>query len=336
MNRTFFNLTKIAKAEYREDLVTIWFLYKALFTSGAVLNVTVVYVLLRGGRIRQNISCFLVFHLSVTHLLFHTTIPLVWKIHGHKGTSLSCKILTSLDLACAAAIFNSMLAIAWDRYRNIMRPFKSLAPRSAKVYLMLTAAIWIYALVTSLPFLFSARTYTEVFCPKGTSPRNGTCQKIIFCHMPADWRTKLSRTTYFILAFVIPFIYIFFAYTKIAFSLWKRSKNGKIHIAVAKRKVKSTRLMSIAVCGLVFCWGPKFFVDLLTVYGVFDEKFFVLQIISYLAQMSSSSINPVIYAFFSREFRENLRSYCCCCCRSSRVFFRKRHRFASNRVESIM
>lgn len=94
--------------------------------------------------------------------------------------------------------------------------------------------------------------------------------------MFVDWRIKLLRMIYFILVFVIFFIYIFFVYIKIVFSLWKRSKNGKIYIVVVKCKVKFICLMIVVVCGFVFCWGLKFFVDLFIVYGVFDEKFFVL------------------------------------------------------------
>lgn len=342
MNQTLQNWSRTCQPNsssppaYSSDLLPFWIIYRVLFTSEAVLNIMVAFVLLRSGKTRQNISSFLVFHLSVTHLLFHMTIPLVWNIHGHNGTSASCKILIFIDLACAAAIFNSLVAIAWDRHRNILRPFESLAPTNFKVYLMLVAAIWTYAFVTCVPFIFSVRTYPRVICVKDNNRGTETCKKTNFCHLPTGWRTQLSKTVYFLLAFVIPLLYMFFAYTKIALSLRRRSRNGTVHRAVAKRKVKSTRLMIIAVFGFVFCWGPKFFVDLLTVYGVLDEKFWVLQLCSYLAQVSSSSINPAIYAFFSPEFRKILRKYCCCCC-SSRVYSSQRHRFSyGNRVESIM
>ena len=167
-------------------------------------------------------------------------------------------------LVCAAAIFNSLVAIAWDRRKNILRPFKSLAPRNFMVYLRLVAIIWIYAFFTSASFIFSIRMDSRVFCFKGNSNATKRYENISFCHLPTDWKTKLSETIYFLLAFVIPLLYMFFAYTKIASSLWKRSKNGTIHSAIAKCKVKSIRLMIIAVFGFVFCWGPKFFADLLT------------------------------------------------------------------------
>jgi len=73
-------------------------------------------------------------------------------------------------------------------------------------------------------------------------------------------------------------MYMFFTYTRIAVSLWKRSKNGTIHGAVAKSKVKSTRLMVVAVLGFALCWGPTFWVELLLVYGVRSANDFALRI----------------------------------------------------------
>ncbi|XP_078343982.1 neuropeptide FF receptor 2-like [Oculina patagonica] len=319
---------------YRSGFVYYWYIaYYVLLSCGAVLNSMVVFVMLRSGKIWQNISSFLIFHLSVTHLLFHVTVPVFWSLHFSKGNSSSCKALVLVDLACAAAIFNSLVAITWDRHRNVLRPFKSLGPRHLKTFLMLVAAIWTYAFVTSAPFIYSVRKDSRVICSK---KNNGTttCKNYSFCHLPSDWKTQLSKTIYFLLAFVIPLMYMFIAYTKIAVSLWERSKNGTIHGAVAKSKVKSTRLMVIAVLGFVLCWGPKFFVDLLNAYGVYSENNFELQIWCFLAQTSSSSINPAIYAFFSPEFRKLFFKFCCCC-GSWRVFSRCRRHFDANRVQPI-
>jgi len=46
---------------------------------------------------------------------------------------------------------------------------------------------------------------------------------------------------------------MFLTYTKIAVFLWKRSKNGTIHGAVAKCKMKSIRLMVVAGFGFRLC-----------------------------------------------------------------------------------
>jgi len=130
---------------------------------------------------------------------------------------------------------------------------------------------------------------------------------------------------------------MFLTYTKIAVSLWKRSKNGTMHGAVAKFKVKSTRLMVVAVLGFVLCWGLTFWVELLyaTVYGVRSVNNFALRIWCYLAQMSSSCLNPAIYAFFSPEFSKLVFKFCCRCYTGC-GFTRCRHRSHVNQVQPTM
>ena len=268
--------------------------------------------MLRSGKMRQNISSFLIFHLSLTHL-FHLTTSMMFPFFAYSLSHASCIATVLIRHACAAAIFNSLVAIAWDRHRNVLRPFKSLAPRHLKTYLMLVAAIWTYAFATSAPFIYSVRTETVVTCSKENNGTEKCKEQYSFCYFPLDWKTQLSITIYFLLAFVFPVMYIFLAYTNIAVSLWKRSKTGTIHGAVAKCKVKSTRLMVVAVLGFVVCWGPTFWVDLLTVYGAIKQPF-VLVIWCLITQTSSSCINPAIYAFFSPEFRKLFVRFCCCGC----------------------
>ena len=325
---------------YDEDFIFLSIMiYYVLFLSGAVLNIIVVFVMARSGKIRQNISSFLIFHLSVTHLCYFSVTLILGGLYLASSrdhtldNSSSCKASVLIDLACAAAIFSSLVAIAWDRHRNVLRPFKSLTPRHLKTFLTLLAAIWIYAFLTSFPFIYSVRTFSVVICPKddnGTEP----CKEFRWCHLPSDWITQLSKTIYFMLAFVFPLIYMFLTYTKIAVNLWKRSKNGTIHGAVAKCKVRSTRLMVVAVLVFVVCWGPTFWIDLLSVYGAFENTF-ILQIWCWIAKTLSSCVNPVIYAFLSPEFRKHFLKFCCCCC-TCRVCCSHRRRHHRNQVQPVM
>ena len=124
-----------------------------------------------------------------------------------------------------------------------------------------------------------------------------------------------------VVAFVAPLLYIFFAYGKIAVSLWNRSKHGTIHKAVAKAKMKSTRLMVAAVLVFVVCWAPTLELQLLEVYCIVEnlssKYFFIVYFWCIILQISSSSINPVIYAFLCPEFRRGVLRHCCFCCSSN-------------------
>ena len=338
MNHTLANWSIISETNstllrtYSADFIFLAFIaLYVLFSCGTVLNITVVFIMLRSGKIWQNISSFLIFHLSLTNLFYLTTSMLRFFVSS--SSHASCIATVLIGHACAATVFNSLVAIAWDRHRNVLRPFKSLAPRHLKTYLMLVAAIWTYAFITSAPFIYSVRIKPVKTCSKENNG-TGKCKEYSFCHLPSDGKTQLSRTIYFFLAFVFPLMYMVLAYTNIAVSLWKRSKTGIIHGAVAKCKVKSTRLMVVAVLGFVFCWGPTFWVDLLMVYGAIEDSF-LLEVWCFITQTSSSCINPVIYAFFSPEFRKLFVRFCCCGC-SCRRCARRGLRERANRVQPVM
>ena len=309
----------------------MYYAYITLFGCGNFLNLLVIYVMFRSHKIRSSISSFLIFYLSLTHVVFHLAVPLI-RIHPHW-----CKASVLIELTCAAAIFGGLAAIAWDRKRNVLQPFKSLVRPHLKAYLLLVACIWIYAFTTSTPFVFSVRSHLQEICWR---ENNGTenCRKYTSCHSPTDWKSQLSKTLYFIMAFVAPLLYMVVTYTKVAVSLWKRSKTGTIHGAVAKYKARSIRLMIIAVLVFAVCWGLNFITDLLRVYGVLDnislESDVLLRIWCLIAQASSSCLNPAIYAFFSPEFRRNCVKYCCCCF-SCCVSLHRRYYYNANRVQPV-
>ncbi|KAJ7373055.1 hypothetical protein OS493_014201 [Desmophyllum pertusum] len=146
-----------------------------------------------------------------------------------------------------------------------------------------------------------------------------TCEEYMFCHTPFDWKTQISETVYFLMAFFLPLSYMLVAYTRIAVRLWKRSKNGMIHSAVAKHKTKSIRLLIVAVLGFVICWGPSILMNFLAQFGVFEGQSFESEVmlemwLIFIAPASSSCINTAVYAYFSPEFRKNCIKFGCCCC----------------------
>ena len=63
----------------------------------------------------------------------------------------------------------------------------------------------------------------------------------------------MSKTFFFITAFLVPFMYMLVTYIKSAASLWKRSKTGEIRGAVAKFKVRTIRLMVMTLLVFAVC-----------------------------------------------------------------------------------
>ena len=69
----------------------------------------------------------------------------------------------------------------------------------------------------------------------------------------------MSKTLFFIMAFLIPFTYMLVTFTKSAVKLWKTGKTEEIHGAVAKCKVRTIRFIVMALLcrmlGMEFCCG---------------------------------------------------------------------------------
>lgn len=282
--------------------------------------------MVRSGQLRKNISSFLLFHLSVTHLLFHVVVPAV-TMRGktlQRSSDAMCKVSAFVEHACPAAIFSTLMAIAWDRHKNILQPFNSLVAKTMKSYLLLVAVIWTYAVISSASFVISTTVRYDNICSIVNNTQQ-QCEELKSCRTPSDWKVQLSVTFYFLVAFVIPLTYMTFAYTRIAVRLWKRSKTGIIHSAVAKHKTKSIRLLLVAILGFVLCWSPSILINLLDRYGVLEglsleEKVKLKLWCHFIAPASSSLINTAVYAYFSPEFRKNCVKFGCCCCSSCQPF----------------
>ena len=316
------------------NFVFLWIItYYVLIVCGVFLNLLVIYVMLRSQKIRTSISSFLIFHLSLTHVLYHVAVPLLTISGLEDSPQLSCKAFVFMEHSCAAAIFSSLAAIARDRHRNISQPFKSLAPQCLKTYLLLIASVWLYACVTAMPFIFSVESNSQEVCWKEKNAATEKCRKYTSCNWSSTWKTQLSKTLFFFTAFLIPFTYMLVTYTKSAVSLWKRSKSGQIHGAVAKCKVRTIRLMVMALLVFAVGWGFNFVVELLRVYGVAENNF-MLQMLCFTAQASSSCLNPIVYAILSPEFRKNCVKYCCCCFPCC-CFIHDRCQFCKNRVQPV-
>ena len=165
------------------NFVFLWTItYYVLIGSGFFLNLLVIYVMLRSRKIRTSISSFLIFHLSLTHVLYHVGVALLRITELEDSPQSSSKAFVFTELSCAATIFSSLAAIAWDRHRNISQPFKSLAPQYLKTYFLLIASVWLYAFVTAMPFIFSVQSNSQEICWKENNAATEKCRKYTSCN----------------------------------------------------------------------------------------------------------------------------------------------------------
>lgn len=108
---------------------TILSVYIVLIVIGIFVNGAVSLVMLRGKRFKKNASNFFIFHITFTELAIRLVLfpLLLHSLLSTEGTEIfQCKILTLFSNTFSSVIFVSLLAIALDRYCNIIYPMKCL------------------------------------------------------------------------------------------------------------------------------------------------------------------------------------------------------------------
>ena len=286
-----------------------------LILLGMLLNGAICFVMLRGKRFKKNTSNFFIFHLSVTELVVRLLIFLtvVYSlVITSEIESVQCKFLRLLLTTAASAIFVSLAAIAFDRYRNIVHAMKAMTSKRDPVQLVFL--VWLYALIVSSPSALSVRSISIKETPEaqGMKFENYTARRV--CDIPQNAMGQLSTTFYFILAFLVPLVIIFVLYTKIAIFLHRRSKNGMMHRVAARSKSRAVRMLIVVVFGYVLSLGPAVLFSMLRSHGYlksmsFRDMLTVSWVIEFVT-LTGSLGNPLIYSYYNANFRKEFVRSC--------------------------
>lgn len=282
-----------------------------LIVLGIIVNGAICFVMLRRKRYKKNTSNFFILHLSVTELALRLLIfpiavyPLVTTI---EIKSIQCKFLTLVSKTFASATFISLVAIATDRYQNIVYPMKALKSKRKPVYLVLL--VWLYAAAISSPSVVSVRIISINEIPEAQGMNCDNCANRKICDIPQNALGQASTTSYFLSAFFLPLVVIFVLYAKIALILHQRSNNGMMHKMAARSRSKAIRMLVLTVFGYVLSLLPSALHAMLRSYGKlnnisFPNMFAVTWIVETVT-LTCSLVNPIIYAYYNGEFRKEL------------------------------
>ncbi|XP_022789384.1 neuromedin-U receptor 2-like [Stylophora pistillata] len=280
----------------------------ALVVLGVIANVKVCSVLVRGRRFKKHLSNFMLFHLSITDLIYRLiVIPgyLAAKYFPVKTRSeLSCKVAYTCLRAVYTAVFTSLVVIAFDRYQSITKPFKRLR-RKPKLFLWIFV-VWGYSTVCALPQFFNDGIGTLTI--NLTHFSNSTSYVFQICVATKESSSKrILIIFYFILGFLVPLVLITIAYIKIALFLWRKSRNRVLNQAAVNSRRRALQMLVLMVLGFLICLGPSQLKKLMESLGVIQDNAAVATTV-FIFQLSSSLINPILYSHYSSEFKQGLKN----------------------------
>ncbi|XP_072463914.1 N-formyl peptide receptor 2-like [Notamacropus eugenii] len=303
----FFPIEPPPSAIYQAFRVISLIIFCFSFVLGITGNGLVIWV--TGFRMTRTVTTILFLNLASADFTFTAFLPFLiistaLQFHWPFG-GLLCKLVSSLAILNMSASVFLLTLISLDRCVTVLWPVWARNHRKPCGAALGAAGAWIFALAFSFPTLIFRTTDTEngtTYCVTEFDPWDEAGDDDEYYNALTEsrqWSLILSR---FILGFVIPLLIISICYGLITVKLWSRSKT-----------IKSTRpfkILTAVVAAFFLCWLPYHVVGIIEA-SVYRHPH-LADVVPYLSPLSSSlafinsCLNPLLYVFIGRDFRERL------------------------------
>ena len=218
-------------------------------------------------------------------------VDVLCKLFGHGNLNFPCNIVSALSLA----------AIAYERYQAVVYPLTAKDKITKRRSVVFIAVAWVVAIGVSVPRCFG-------FGMNGNTPPK--------CTIKSQYGLFIRRFSYALgtTFYGLPLIVMIILYGRVIWELLKKAQVlGNRNTSGVKKKIT---VMLIAVTLIfAFLWGLS--LALILRYGYNPKS--IATSISNFAKLANSSINWVLYALFSEQFRACFRKALCGCCETQPI-----------------
>ncbi|XP_064833205.1 neuropeptide FF receptor 1-like [Oncorhynchus masou masou] len=301
--------------------------YLFIFMPCMVGNCLVCLIVVKNRHMRTVTNLFIL-NLAISDLLvgiFCIPTTLVDNlITGWPFSNAVCKLSGLVQgISVAASVF-TLVAIAVDRFRCIVYPFKP------KLTLLVAKAtiglVWALALVIMLPSAVMLTVDQE----KGhfMVSSDNKIYPLYYCYetWPDPEMRKVYTMVLFTHIYLMPLALIMIMYGCIgaklsATAVLSNSGHPDIKSPISQRKVKVVKMLIVVALLFMLSWLPLWTLMLLTDYArpegdQLDILTGYIFPFSHWLAFSNSSINPIIYGYFNENFKKGFQAACrpgsCC------------------------
>ncbi|OCT97285.1 neuropeptide FF receptor 2 [Xenopus laevis] len=295
--------------------------YLLIFILCMLGNGVVCFIVLSNKHMRTVTNLFIL-NLAVSDLLVGIfcmpTTLLDNIIAGWPFGSTVCKMSGMVQgISVSASVF-TLVAIAVDRFRCIVYPFKQKLTISTAVVIIVV--IWVLAIAIMCPSAVMSHVKEDKNFRVVIGNSNQT-NPIYWCQ--EDWPNpemhKIYTTVLFSNIYLAPLSLIVIMYARIGITLFKSELNveNKNHQqprhAVSRRKQKVIKMLIIIALLFILSWLPLWTLMMLSDYAnLTQSQYQVINIYIYpfahWLAFFNSSINPIIYGFFNENFRQGFQA----------------------------
>ena len=288
-------------------------LYPLIIFLGILGNVLVcLQILCDKKNFRRPSSRYFVVNLAISDLLvllMFIPFDLVYLENNLKWIfgQFMCKLVNTLTYMSVIVSGTTLAAISYDRYRAIVHPLRK--SFKARTVLVIIVVIWMYAILTLLPFAHSLKVFPTKECVND------------FSWWPNEDALKLTFVLAgFVPGYVLPFCFVAISYILIGMHLKREHKDqmrvGMLHLHVAwrrsKQNLKTVRLLTSLVLAFTVCILPHYIVILLLIFkpeAIKMPHMIEVHEFTRLLATANSCINPILYSAVSVEFREGVAAF---------------------------
>lgn len=217
-------------------------------------------------------------------------------------SSILCKVISFLGVACNSASVFTLAALAVTRYLIVVYPTWTYRFRLRRWLWVSVILMWVLAVALAAPqFAFRQLRTTPILC---------------FAFL-SDLSQLVYSAILFLIGFALPLIIIIIMYTKLyGFLQRKRLQGCAPQMEHYQNRVTKTSVLLVVV--FTICWLPSYALMFMLI-GISSIKTHAhhhdFTIIARLLASSSVVANPLLYAFMSNKFRRELLSLGRVCCK---------------------
>ncbi|XP_069802851.1 chemerin-like receptor 1 [Dendropsophus ebraccatus] len=304
LDRTFYNTTEYYDYDDEDQSPLNYFslvAYSLTFLVGTAWNGLAIFFII--FKMKKTVTVIWLLHLAIVGFTFTLFLPLsiVYLANDFNWIfgKFMCKLNSTIAFINLFASAFLLTVISIDRCVSVIFPVWSKNHRTPRLALFVVTAVWILAIILSLPIFVFRDTFEY---------DNGT--HICYNNFALEDSEEIGESRHkgtivyrFILGFFIPFTIIVICYSVIVFRIRRN------HMTTSTKPIR----VIIAVIGsFLICWAPYHIFSLLELYAVSQDDDYLSHVLRVGIPLSSSlafvnsCVNPFLYVFIVQDFRNKL------------------------------
>ncbi|CAK6980268.1 cysteinyl leukotriene receptor 2-like [Scomber scombrus] len=292
--------------KYRAYTIT----YLLLFPVAFLCNVGALVVFFMQSSRRNSASCVVMMNLALSDGSFALTLPLRLAYYFRDG------VWDFPDWLCRLCVYGFyvnlytsilfLTLLSMLRWLAVARPLRHITVATPTRTLLVCLGVWLFVGVASAPFLSNGVT-NRAGSPRCFEPSS-----------PSSWgRVLILNYIALVLGFLLPFLTIIFCYSRIVRHLTTSTGPNGSNLASNARRLnrrRSVHLVTMVTVTFLLCFLPYHVIRSLHLHAVCSRwgcgVTVALQrvvVVTLCLAASNSMVNPLLYYYSTRSFRDNMR-----------------------------